>query len=414
MAQVAPATGRSHDRKQLTVPPKEFSVPDFGPAATLETFVKRKLDALQAHSLYRDLRGTARGAAAVAIRDGRKHLSFCCNDYLGLSQHPTVIEAAVAATRQLGAGAGASRFVTGEHPLYAQLETALARFKDYEDAVVFGSGYLTNVGVIPCLAGPEDLIVLDELDHACLYAGATLSRATALRYPHGDLVACRAILERERSRYRHALLVSDGVFSMDGDLADLAGLANLAERYDAWLMVDDAHGFGVLGEGRGTTAIADARHRIPLNMGTLSKAVGAYGGYLCASRAVADFIRNRARSLIYTTGLPPGTVAAAIAALEIITSDQALVRRPLERATLFCETLGLARPTSSIVPLIVGTPDQALRTSQALEERGFLVTAIRPPTVPAGTARLRFTFTAMHEEQDVLRLAHAVRELVPL
>lgn len=339
-------------------------------------------------------------------------MSFCCNDYLGLSLDPRVVQAAVQATREFGVGAGASRFVTGEHPLYRELETALAKFKGYDDAVVFGSGYLTNTGVIPCLAGPDDLIMLDELDHACLFAGATLSRATIRTYPHSDLAACGKILEQARGRYQHALLISDGVFSMDGDQADVGALAELAQRFDTWLMIDDAHGFGVLNDGRGSTAIPHGSVRIPLSMGTLSKAAGGYGGYLCASNPVVDFIRNRARSLIYTTGLPPGTVAAANAALGIIASDPDLCARPLLRANLFCETLGLPKPQSSIVPMVIGEPGHALGISRQLEEQGFLVAAIRPPTVPAGTARLRFTFTAMHDEDQVLGLAEAVSRLM--
>jgi 8-amino-7-oxononanoate synthase len=389
---------------------RRMSDPD--PIDSLNAFVTGKLDGLRAASLYRSLHANRRGPQAKVTRAGRELLSFCCNDYLGLSQHPAVIEASVQATRDFGAGAGASRFVSGEHPLYRQLETALARFKGYQDAVIFGSGYLANSGVIPCLAGPEDLLVMDELNHACLFAGATLSRGVTRTYAHGDLQACERILEQERKHYRHALLISDGVFSMDGDQADVPRLADLARHHDAWLMIDDAHGFGVLNAGRGSTAIADAPARVPLSMGTLSKAAGSYGGYLCASGPVIDFVRNRARSLIYTTGLPPGTIAAASAALDIIAADPQLCAQPHSLAKLFCTTLGLPEPDSCIVPMLIGEPARALQISQQLEQRGFLVTAIRPPTVPAGTARLRFTFTAMHDEQQVMALAAAVAELV--
>jgi 8-amino-7-oxononanoate synthase len=380
---------------------------------SLDAFAAAKLARLRADSLHRTLQTTHRDAGARVMRAGRQLVSFCCNDYLGLSQHPRVIEAAIQATREFGAGAGASRFVTGDHPLYAELEHALARFKDYDAAVVFGSGYLTNLGVIPCLAGPDDLIVLDELNHACLFAGTRHSRAAVATFPHADLDSCAAVLDQQRERHPRALIISDGVFSMDGDRADVTGLAALAERYDAWLLIDDAHGFGVLNEGRGSTAIPEHQRRVPLNMGTLSKALGSYGGYLCASATVIDLIRNRARSLIYTTGLPPGTVAAATTALSIIASDPDRVALPLQRATQFCGLLGLPAPASCIVPLVVGPAAQTLALSAALEQRGFLVTAIRPPTVPENTARLRFTFTAMHEEQQVQQLAEAVSELIP-
>jgi 8-amino-7-oxononanoate synthase len=205
--------------------------------------------------------------------------------------------------------------------------------------------------------------------------------------------------------------MTEGVFSMDGDRAPLAALCDLADSYEAWLMTDDAHGLGVLGGGRGSAAEADVAARVPLQMGTLSKAIGSYGGYLCASSSVIDLMVNRARSLIYATGLPPATIAASIAALTLIEQDPALAAAPLARARHFTEALGLADAESPIVPLVVGTPERALAASRALEERGFLVTAIRPPTVPQGTSRLRFTFSATHTDDDVDRLIASVRDI---
>jgi 8-amino-7-oxononanoate synthase len=218
-----------------------------------------------------------------------------------------------------------------------------------------------------------------------------------------------AILAANRARKKRALVATDAVFSMDGDLAPLAALAALAQRYDAWLLADDAHGFGVVGGGRGASFTNGGRDEVPLQMGTLSKAVGAYGGYLCASRAVIDLMRTRARTFIYSTGLPPPVIAAAIAALDIIERDPAYAAEPLRKARLFTRALNLPEAQSAIVPVIVGETDAALTASELLRDEGFLVVAIRPPTVPAGTARLRFAFTAQHPDADIARLADIVR-----
>ncbi len=215
-----------------------------------------------------------------------------------------------------------------------------------------------------------------------------------------------------RSRVRHALLVTDGVFSMDGDLAPLPELAALCAAFDTWLMTDDAHGLGVIGNGRGSAFAAGGGALVPLQMGTLSKAIGGYGGYLCASRAVIDLMKTRARTLIYSTALPPAMAAAAIAALTIIESEPGLTAKPLAKARAFTSRLGLPEAQSPIVPLVLGEPEAALQASNKLAEEGFLVTPIRPPTVPAGTARLRFAFTALHPDEEIARLADAVRALV--
>lgn len=376
---------------------------------TLDEFAARKLDALETRHLRRVLIETDRVSPVDMMRDGRRLISFCCNDYLNLSQHPDVKRAAIEATERYGVGAGASRLVTGNHPLFRELEERLARLKRTEDACVFGSGYLANLGIIPSLVGPDDLIVADELSHACLLAGAKLSGAALQVFRHNETLHLEQILQSERDRHPHALIVTDGVFSMDGDLAPLNALGEISARYDTWLMTDDAHGVGVVGGGRGSSFIEGVTHRPPLQMGTLSKAIGSYGGYLCASKAVVDLIRTRARTLIYSTGLPPGAVAASIAALDLIERDTALVSRPMSKAALFAAPHGLPTPQSCIVPIVLGAAERALAASALLEEEGFLVTAIRPPTVPAGTARLRFTFSAAHRDEDILRLASLVK-----
>ena len=301
--------------------------------------------------------------------------------------------------------------MTGNHPLYADLESRLARIKGTAAACVFGSGYLANTGIIPALAGSDDLIVVDELSHACIHAGAKLSGATVIPYRHADAEDAEAVLAAHRGGKKHALIATDGVFSMDGDLAPLAALAELAQRFDAWLLCDDAHGFGVVGGGRGS-AFANGQPDVPLQMGTLSKAVGAYGGYLCASQAVIDLMHTRARTFIYSTGLPPPVVAAAIAAIDLIEREPAYAAEPLRKARLFARALNLPEAQSAIVPVIIGETDAALAASDLLRDEGYLVVAIRPPTVPAGTARLRFAFTAQHPDAEIERLAVIVRARV--
>ena len=380
---------------------------------SLDDYANRKLAALDDARLRRTPIVTARDGIYVE-RAGRRLISFSCNDYLNLSRHPTVIKAAVEAAQRYGTGAGASRLVTGNHPLYAELEARLARLKATEAACVFGSGYLANTGIIPALVGSDDLILVDELSHACINAGAKLSGSTVKRYRHADVAHAEALLSAHRASHPLALLVTDGVFSMDGDLAPLHDLANVAKRFDAWLLADDAHGLGVVGGGRGSSFAngnggpAD----VPLQMGTLSKAIGAYGGYLCASRAVIDLMCTRARTFIYSTGLPPPVVAAATAALDIIEQAKAYVAEPLRKASLFTRSLNLPEPQSAIVPLVLGGSDATMAAARSLEEDGFLIVGIRPPTVPPGTARLRFAFTAQHPDAEIERLADSVRRRV--
>ena len=377
--------------------------------SSLDDFVQTKLAALESRHLRRSVVTTARHDGVLVERGGRQLISFSCNDYLGLSVHPALIEAACLATEKFGVGAGASRLVTGNHPLYDELEARLARLKGTAAACVFGSGYLANTGIVPALVGSSDLVAIDELAHACLFAGARLSGATVMPFPHNDVTRLRALLAGRRASHAKAMILTDGVFSMDGDLAPLVELGRLAGDYDAWLMADDAHGIGVIGSGRGSTFAGDVPADVPLQMGTLSKAVGAYGGYLCASAPVIEFIKNRARTLVYSTGLPPAVIAAAIAALDLIAHDPVLTALPLRKARGFTVRAGLPQATSPIVPVIVGEPEDALAAARLLEAEGFLAAPIRPPTVPTGTARLRLAFTSRHKDTDIERLADLVR-----
>ena len=371
---------------------------------SLDDFAEAKLKRLAARQLDRSLNPTHRQDGVWVERGGRRLMSFSCNDYLGLSHHPDVKAAACAAVETYGAGAGASRLVTGDHPLISALEARLARMKGTEAACVFGSGYLANAGILPTLVGTDDLLLVDELAHACIWAGARLSGAVVLSFRHNDMDHLAALLAEYRGAHGRALVATDTVFSMDGDLAPLDRMIWLCEAHDAWLLTDDAHGLGIVH--------SDAGARVPLQMGTLSKAVGSYGGYLCASRAVIDLVVNRARTLIYSTGLPPAAIGAAIASLDIITADPDLGAAPVRKARRFTEALNLPLAQSAIVPVIVGEAKAALDASRALAEQGFLVAPIRPPTVPQGTARLRVAFAAGHPDAEVDRLAAAIRELI--
>jgi 8-amino-7-oxononanoate synthase len=379
---------------------------------SLTAFAKDKLDGLAARHLRRTLQPTHRLDGVRVRRGGRDLISFSCNDYLALSHHPAVKSAAMAAIESHGVGAGASRLVTGDNPLLGELEHRLATLKGAEAACVFGSGYLANAGIIPTFVGPGDLVLADELAHACIWSGAKLSGAAVEAFPHNDVAGLRAKLAARRGEVSRVLVATDGVFSMDGDLAPLDALSELCRDFDAWLLVDDAHGLGVLAAGRGAAGVfPDAR--IDLAMGTLSKAIGGYGAYVCASQAVIDLIKTRARTVVYTTGLPPANAAAAIAALDVIAAEPERVTAPLARARRFTRALNLPEAASPIVPIILGKAEAALAAAADLETQGMLAVAIRPPTVPAGTARLRIAFCAGHAEADVDRLAEAVRPWLP-
>ncbi|WP_084398940.1 aminotransferase class I/II-fold pyridoxal phosphate-dependent enzyme [Henriciella aquimarina] len=349
---------------------------------------------------HRTLKPTHRMAGARASRAGRDLVSFCDNDYLSLACDERLIDAACEAARRYGVGAGASRLITGNCPLNGILESRLAEIKATESCLVFGSGYLANVGAIPALVGRRDTILMDELSHSCMHAGARLSGAEIRIFEHNNVRHAETLMQDAPGQ---VLLMTETVFSMDGDVAPLDELAALCERHEAWLMTDDAHGFGML----------DQANPALVQMGTLSKSAGAYGGYVCAPAPVIEMLTSRARSLVYTTGLPAPVLAAALAALDIMKAEPERAVQARSNAALFCDLMALPAPESLVVPVIIGDEDRAMAISAALEQEGFLVTAIRPPTVPEGTSRLRITFAAGHSEADVRRLAQALKEVVP-
>jgi len=344
--------------------------------------------------------------------DGRELLNFCNNDYLGLRTHPALIEAATECMRRDGFGAGAAHLLTGHSREHHELEAELAAFTGRERALLFSSGYMANLGVISALTARHDGVLADRLNHASLLDGARLANARLRRYAHLDASSARALLE---SHPDTALIVTDGVFSMDGDIAPLRELANLARQQGAWLMVDDAHGLGVLGAlGRGSLehCALDAS-AVPILVGTLGKALGSFGAFVAGDAALIDTLVQRARSYVFTTALPPAIAAATRAALRVLQSEPWRRERLLGlvqrfRAGAARHALPLMASSTAIQPLLIGDSAQALKLSEALEQDGFWVAAIRPPTVPRGGARLRVTLSAAHSEAHVDALLEAL------
>ncbi len=341
-------------------------------------------------------------------------LSFCSNDYLGLAAHPELVEALREGAERYGVGSGAAHLVSGHGEPHQRLEAALAAFTGRPRALLFSTGYMANLGAIQALAGRGSRILADKLNHASLTDGARLSGARLLRYPHADSDALARMLEGTDK----ALIVTDGVFSMDGDLAPLPELARLARDSGARLMVDDAHGLGVLGEaGRGSLDLFSLGvDDVPILVGTLGKAFGTFGAFVAGSEPLIETLIQRARSYIYTTALPPAVAHASCVALDIAMREEwrrAHLRRLIARFRDGARALGLplAASDTPIQPLIAGDAARALAWSRFLEARGVLVTAIRPPTVPAGSARLRVTFSAAHQEADVDQLLGLLAEL---
>jgi 8-amino-7-oxononanoate synthase len=344
------------------------------------------------------------------IVEGREYLAFCSNDYLGLANHPRIVEAAVEAALRFGVGEGASHLLSGHSEAHARLESALAEFVQMPRALLFSSGYQANIGAVTALAG--DVIFSDALNHASLIDGIRLSRAQVVRYPHADVDFLSSALAASNAKSK--LIVTDGVFSMDGDVAPIAPLLDLCERYDALLVLDDAHGFGVLGpEGRGSPAHFGLRSPRLVYVGTLGKAAGVSGAFVAGVPEVVETVLQRARTYIYTTASPALLAAAVEASLELIRKEEwrrERLRKLVDSLKQSLPETGLKASDTPIQPLILGTNARALEASAALRERGILVPAIRPPTVPEGTARLRVSLSAAHSEQDVSRLATAFRE----
>lgn len=371
-------------------------------------------DALRAQGLWRELRqidGRAAGRFEVA---GRSLLGFASNDYLGLAEAPELVAALQEGLEKWGAGAGASRLVCGTFAPHQELEAVLAGAKGAEAALVFSSGFAVPLGIIPALVGPRDTILMDKLSHACLVDAARLSGATLRVFPHNHLDKLERLLRTAKGR---VLVVTESVFSMDGDRAALPEIVELKDRFGAWLLLDEAHAFGVLGpQGRGLAAECGLEKWVELQMGTLSKAVGLSGGYVAASRSVIDLLINRARSFIYSTAMPPFLAHAAAQAVGLLTGAAGDERRERLRSNtaLFRQMIDQPEPrfSSAIVPVLVGDETAAVAASEALRAKGFWIPAIRYPTVARGSARLRVTLSATHQPAEVEALAMQVRSLL--
>lgn len=349
--------------------------------------------------------------------DNRELLNFSSNDYLGLANDPVLKQAATDALHQFGVGAGASRFISGNLAPYRQLELALAEFKNQPAALVFGSGYAANVGTIAALVGPGDVVILDKLNHASIIDGARQSGATIRVYPHGDLAKLERILASVTTRARRVLIATESVFSMDGDLAPLAEICALKQRFGAWLLVDEAHATGLYGQNRrGLAEPLGLENQIEVTIGTLSKAFGCVGGYVAGSLELIEYLRHRARSVMYSTALPPAMVAAATAAVRFVMSPAGHARRDQLWRNVSLLKHGLAAvgipntSRSAIIPIIVGDETKALQLAQTLLDAGIFVPAIRYPTVPRGKARLRVTVTAVHSSDDIQTFLSALAE----
>jgi 8-amino-7-oxononanoate synthase len=344
--------------------------------------------------------------------DNKTRHNFASNDYLGLAAHPQVVAAALEATREFGAGAGASRLVTGTQRPHRELEEKIAAFKNTAAALVFGSGYASSTGALQALATKDDVILLDKLSHACLVDGARLSGATIRPFHHNDPAHLEHHLQWAREKHPQArvFIVTESVFSMDGDLAPLRDIVELKDRYGAVLLLDEAHAVGVLGRGgRGLADQLGLAHRIEVQMGTLGKALGSSGGYIAGSRALIDLLVNRARSFIFSTAPPAASAAAASAALDLCASPEGDQRRAKLR-----ELAGLLDPAppAAIHPVIIGREEDTLHAAEQMARLGFHVPAIRPPTVPAGTSRLRVSLSAAHDPEVVRTLSAALRAIV--
>jgi 8-amino-7-oxononanoate synthase len=368
-------------------------------------WIEGELAALAAKGLRRSLEPLASAQGPVVEVGGRSLVNLCSNDYLGLANHPHLRRAAAEAAEREGAGAGAARLVAGDLAVHGRLERRLAAAKGTEAALLFNSGYHANAGVPPALVGRGDAVFSDVLNHASIIDGALLSRAEVLRYRHRDVNELADLLGRTKARRR--LVVTDSVFGMDGDAAPLREIADLCDRHGAMLYVDEAHATGVLGPtGAGLAEEVGVTGRVDVHMGTLGKALGSFGAYVAGSRTLVDWLVSRARTFVFTTALPPAPCAAALAALDLVRDEparRARLHALAARMKAGLERLGfpMAGVVAPIFPVVLGDEEPALAASRALRERGFFLRAIRPPTVPRGTSRLRVSLTAAHDEGQV-------------
>jgi len=372
-------------------------------------YLSEQLQSWKAAGTYQKLRELQTESAAVCRFDGKEVINLASNNYLGLCNHPKLTEAAIEATRRFGVGSGAVRTIAGTMSLHLELERRIAEFKHVEAAVTFQSGFAANAGTVAAVLGPEDFIVSDELNHASIIDGARLSKAKINVFPHKDVAAAARILEQLQEQPGKKLLITDGVFSMDGDIAPLKELVEVAERFGAIMMVDDAHSSGVLGRnGRGTVDHYGLHGRVHIQVGTLSKAIGVLGGYVCGSRDFIEFLYHRARPFLFSTSHPPGVAASCLAAFDVLEQEPERIERLWENTRYFKKGLADAgfqtgQSETPITPIMVGEASVAHQFSATLFDEGVFATGIGFPTVPRGKARIRTIVTAAHTREQLDR-----------
>ena len=373
-----------------------------------------ELEGIRERGLLRSTRLISGRQTARVSCNGRDVLLLCSNNYLGLADHPALAAASIAAIEQYGTSSGAARLVSGTMELHEQLERAVAAFKKSEAALVFNSGHAANSGIIPALVGRGDVVFSDRLNHASIVDGILLSGARLIRYRHNDYQHLAALMEKHATG--RSLIVSDGVFSMDGDIAPLAELATLKRTHGALLMIDDAHGCGVLGvQGRGSAELRGVGSDVDIQMGTFGKALGSFGAYAAVSADLRDLLINRARSFIFSTSLPPSVLAASLAAVELVqTGEGDELRKQLSAHAIFFRSrlaaagFNIPAGTTQIVPVVIGSAELTMQFSEALLAEGIFAQGIRPPTVPNGTSRLRFTLMATHSQADLVGAVESI------
>src|SRR5438132_4015796 len=386
------------------------------------SYLTEQLDDLKAKGTYFRLRVLEDEQAPVCTFDGRKVINLASNNYLGLTTHRKLREAAIEATEKFGAGSGAVRTIAGTMSLHMQLEEKIAAFKNVEACVVFQSGFAANAGTVSAILGKEDFIISDELNHASIIDGARLSRAKILVFRHKDVAHAEEQLASIKNQSGHKLLITDGVFSMDGDIGPLPALCDLAEKYGAIMMVDDAHASGVLGRnGRGTIDHFNVHGRVDIQVGTLSKAIGALGGYVCGSRDLIDFLYHRARPFLFSTSHPPSVAATCIAAFEVLENEPERIEKLWENTRFWKKELGLlgfdiggrTTPASEtpITPIIIGDGKLTMDFSRELFKEGVMGTGIAFPTVPEGKARIRTIMTATHTKDELQQALEVLKRV---
>lgn len=377
---------------------------------------KQELQQLQTNNLYRQITTYSPISPTKIIKDNQEYLMMASNNYLGLTHNPQVKKAAMKAVARYGTSSTGSRLLSGSHPLFSQLEQSLAEFKSTEKALVFNTGYMANVGTISALVGKNDYILSDELNHASIIDGCRLSKATTYIYQHKNMQSLEALLKK--LPYSNTkLIVTDSVFSMDGDIAPLDEISYLAQKYNALTMVDDAHATGVLGNGYGSVKHFHLEGKIDIQLGTLSKAVASEGGFVAGNKILIDYLINKARSFIFSTALTPADIASSLEALNIIANDHSFVQKLYQNIHYANELLqkyhlgtNLQTP---IIPIIVGDADKAMQLSQKLYEQKIILSAVRPPTVPQNQSRLRLTLTASHSFSDIVLVIKTIANLLP-